>query len=110
MQEYLLGIDAGTSGVKAIVMDTAGVICGSGYQECDVITPRPSWAEQRPADGWAACDGAVRQAVAVSGVGRRIAGIGLSGQMQGSVLLRRDGTVADTCMIWMDQRSCGEAE
>ena len=49
MQEYLLGIDAGTSGVKAIVMDTAGVICGSGYQECDVITPRPSWAEQRPA-------------------------------------------------------------
>ena len=39
MQEYLLGIDAGTSGVKAIVMDTAGVICGSGYQECDVITP-----------------------------------------------------------------------
>ena len=110
MQEYLLGIDAGTSGVKAIVMDTAGVICGSGYQECDVITPRPSWAEQRPADWWAACDGAVRQAVAVSGVGRRIAGIGLSGQMQGSVLLRRDGTVADTCMIWMDQRSCGEAE
>ena len=110
MQEYLLGIDAGTSGVKAIVMDTAGVICGSGYQECDVITPRPSWAEQRPADWWAACDGAVRQAVAVSGVGRRIAGIGLSGQMQGSVLLRRNGTVADTCMIWMDQRSCGEAE
>ena len=110
MQEYLLGIDAGTSGVKAIVMDTAGVICGSGYQECDVITPRPSWAEQRPADWWAACDGAVRQAVAVSGVGRRIAGIGLSGQMQGSVLLRRDNTVADTCMIWMDQRSCGEAE
>lgn len=110
MQEYLLGIDAGTSGVKAIVMDTAGVICGSGYQECDVITPRPSWAEQRPADWWDACDGAVRQAVAVSGVGRRIAGIGLSGQMQGSVLLRRDGTVADTCMIWMDQRSCGEAE
>lgn len=54
MQEYLLGIDAGTSGVKAIVMDTAGVICGSGYQECDVITPRPSWAEQRPADWWAA--------------------------------------------------------
>ena len=53
MQEYLLGIDAGTSGVKAIVMDTAGVICGSGYQECDVITPRPSWAEQRPADWWA---------------------------------------------------------
>lgn len=110
MQEYLLGIDAGTSGVKAIVMNTDGAICGTGYRECDVITPRPSWAEQRPTDWWAACDSAVRQAVVASGVGEQIVGIGLSGQMQGSVLLRKDGSTADTCMIWMDQRACSEAD
>ena len=40
-----LGIDAGTSGVKAVVMDASGALLGKGYGECDLITPRPSWVE-----------------------------------------------------------------
>ncbi|MFR4142910.1 MAG: FGGY family carbohydrate kinase [[Clostridium] leptum] len=47
-----LGIDAGTSGVKAVVMDASGALLGKGYGECDLITPRPSWEQiRRPAWG-----------------------------------------------------------
>ena len=47
-----LGIDAGTSGVKAVVMDASGAWLGKGYGECDLITPRPSWVEQDPQAWW----------------------------------------------------------
>ena len=62
-----LGIDAGTSGVKAIVMDASGNLLGKGYGECDLITPRPNWVEQDPQDWWDACDAAISQAVEKSG-------------------------------------------
>ena len=54
-----LGIDAGTSGVKASVMDASGNLLGKGYGECDLITPRPSWVAQDPQDWWDACDTAI---------------------------------------------------
>ena len=50
-----MGIDAGTSGIKALVMDAAGKIMGVGYCECDLITPKPNWVEQNPLDWWEAC-------------------------------------------------------
>ena len=85
-----LGIDAGTSGVKAVVMDASGALLGKGYGECDLITPRPSWVEQDPQAWWEACDAAVRQAVAKSGRGGEVAGIGFSGQMQGLSLMDKE--------------------
>lgn len=108
--KYLLGIDAGTSGIKAVVINTSGEICGSGYCECNITTPKPGWVEQNPAEWWDACDQAVQQAVTVSGKGKDIGAIGFSGQMQGSVLLDKDGNAMDRCMIWMDQRAHAEAD
>lgn len=105
-----LGIDAGTSGIKAIVLDDAGNILGSGYRECNLIIPKPGWVEQDPLDWWNACDGAVAEAVAKSGCGKKILSIGLSGQMQGCTLLDANGKPVDTCMIWMDQRAAAYAD
>jgi len=105
-----LGIDAGTSGVKAIVIDDKGKILGTGYMECNLITPRPGWVEQDPADWWNACKNAVAEAVKTSGRGREVSGIGFSGQMQGSTLLDADGEPVDRCIIWMDQRASAQAD
>ncbi len=105
---YFLGIDAGTSGIKAIVIDELGKIAGIGYHECDLITPNPGWVEQNPIDWWNACDYAVAQAVSKSGVGKQIKGIGFSGQMQGCTLLGADMNPIDNCLIWLDQRATAE--
>lgn len=102
---YFMGIDAGTSGIKAAIIDERGTIAAIGYEECDIITPRPGWVEQDPNDWWQACAKAVRQAVEKSGVGELVEGIGFSGQMQGCVLVGKDGKAIGNCLIWLDQRS-----
>ena len=58
-----IGIDAGTSGIKVVVFDALGRVCGTGYHECDVITPRPGWVEQDPRELWHACSAAVKMAI-----------------------------------------------
>lgn len=105
-----LGIDSGTSGVKALILDGEGVVRGIGYKECDVLNPEPGFAEQDPMDWWRACCGAVKEAVAKSGCGQEIEGIGFSGQMQGNVMLDKDLKPIGNCMIWLDQRATAEVE
>lgn len=105
-----MGIDAGTSGVKAVIIDEHGAVRGSGYHECDLVTPRPGWVEQAPEAWWSACCQAVRRAVSASGCGDAVAGIGLSGQMQGCLLLDRRMEPIGNCIIWLDQRAGREVE
>lgn len=108
--KYFLGIDSGTSGIKAIVVGEDGSMAGVGYKEIDVITEKPMWAEQDPNEWWDACKYAVGQAVAQSGVGKDIGGIGISGQMLGSTLLDKDYKPLGNCIIWLDQRAVDEVE
>ena len=105
-----LGIDAGTSGVKAIVIDETGKTLGLGYKEVDLITPRPLWVEQDPNAWWRACEYAIREAVAKSGRGQEIAAIGLTGQMLGNTMLDKDLKPLGNCMIWLDQRATEERD
>lgn len=107
---YFMGIDSGTSGIKAIVMDESGRVLGSGYHECDLITPRPNFVEQDPMDWWKACSFAAKKAAAVSGVGMEISAIGFSGQMQGVTPMGKDMKPVDNCLIWMDQRANAESD
>ncbi|RGX54951.1 xylulokinase [Anaerotruncus sp. AF02-27] len=103
--KLLLGIDLGTSGIKTVLLTPEGQIAGSGSCELCLSTPRPGFAEQNPGEWWEACCAAVRQAAA-SVTGRpEVVGIGISGQMLGSVLLDRAGAVIEDCIIWMDQRA-----
>ncbi len=105
-----LGIDVGTSGVKAIVIDEKGQTLGLGYKEADLITPRPLWVEQNPQDWVVACDYAIKEAVAASGRGQEIEAIGLTGQMLGNTMLDKDMQPIGNCMIWLDQRATEERD
>jgi xylulokinase len=105
-----LGIDSGTSGVKAIIINEKGETLGVGYKECDLITPRPLWVEQDPNDWWTACEYAVKTAVAKSGLGLQVEAIGLTGQMLGNTMLDGDLKPLGNCMIWLDQRATEERD
>lgn len=108
--KYFLGIDSGTSGVKAVVVSETGDMVGTGYYEIPLLTPKPMWAEQDPTNWWDACKNAIKDAVAKSGVGVEVGGIGISGQMLGSTLLDKNLEPVDNCMIWLDQRSIKERD
>ena len=80
-----LGIDIGTSSVKALLVDDAGEVAGQAHAPLPISRPRPGWSEQHPDDWWDATGLAV---TALDAVGRRaVRGIGLSGQMHGATLL-----------------------
>jgi len=103
---YLLGIDVGTTGSKAVLIDTASSVVAEATSEYPMHTPQPLWAEQDPNDWWAATIASIRRALDQSGVrGERVAGVGLTGQMHGLVLLDGHGEVLRPCIMWNDQRT-----
>ena len=109
-----LGIDVGTSGTKTIAVDESGAILASASAEYPCSYPRPGWAEQDPDLWWSAVVATVRQ-ILDSGAIRSedVKGIGLSGQMHGSVFLDGDGQVVRKALLWNDQRTaaqCAEIE
>lgn len=109
----LLGMDLGTTGVKAALFHAEnGNVLSSAFVDYPLYHPRPGWAEQNPADWWQATLTAIRVCLAEGvqhGVQPQdVRGIGLSGQMHGVVLLDEQGQVLRPCIIWADQRSDAE--
>ncbi|MBM3794617.1 MAG: xylulokinase [Acidobacteria bacterium] len=104
---YWLGIDIGTGGSRALLVDRQGVVRAAFTAGHDDMTmERPLWAEQRPENWWDAAQLAIRGVLAQAGVkGDQILGIGLSGQMHGLTLLDSAGAVVRPALIWCDQRS-----
>src|SRR5579859_6013386 len=102
-----LGIDVGTGGTRALVMDERGnVVASASAEHAHFASPRPGWAEQDPRDWWRACGIAVRKALESSGIkAADIACVGFSGQMHGAVLLDSGDEVIRPALIWCDQRS-----
>lgn len=103
----LLGIDVGTGGSRAVVVDEAGQVVASATVEHEAFaSPRAGWAEQDARDWWRASAGAVRAALSSGGVSAGEVGcVGLTGQMHGSVLLDERGEVLRPALIWCDQRT-----
>lgn len=102
----LLGIDVGTSGIKAVVFDLKGNTIASSFQEYPLLTPKPQWAEQNPEDWWQATCRACRELLAADGVSaEKILGLSFSGQMHGSVYLDKDKKVVRPCILWCDART-----
>ena len=99
----LLGIDLGTSSVKAVVTDDAGAVLAQGVAAYSVDNPRPGWAEADPREWFTATTAAVRQAVQESGT--TPAAVGLSGQMHGVVPTDREGQPVRPAMLWADSRA-----
>lgn len=103
-----LGIDLGTSGVKATLIDDKQNVLASETAELGVQRPHPNWSEQAPADWIAATEAAVG-ALARSHDLSDLRGIGLSGQMHGAVALDAGGTVVRPAILWNDTRAHVEA-
>ncbi|MGA9474739.1 MAG: xylulokinase, partial [Terriglobales bacterium] len=104
---YLLGIDVGTGGTRALVIDAEGRVVASATEEHEAFaSPQIGWAEQDPGDWWRACGIAVRKALALSRLrADQIACVGLSGQMHGAVLLDEQERVVRPALIWCDVRT-----
>lgn len=103
-----LGIDLGTLSLKAQLVSSEGEVLGEGRAPYDVETPRANWAESDPERWWRALLSAVREAV--GGRGEEVRGVGLSGQMHGVVLARRDGAPIRKAVLWADGRSAPQLE
>jgi xylulokinase len=106
----VLGIDVGTGGTRAVVVDARGVVVGgaTGPHE-PFASPGPAWAEQDPHDWWGAAQTAIKAAIAQARVSPAdIQCIGLTGQMHGAVLLDAEGEVLRPAIIWCDQRTAAE--
>lgn len=111
MERCLIGLDVGTSGTKAVLIDESGTVKGSATAAYPLYTPQPLWAEQDPADWWRAACEVIRTLFEQTGVQpSAIAGIGLSGQMHGSVFLDESHQVIRPALLWCDQRTAGECE
>jgi xylulokinase len=104
---HLLGIDVGTGGTRALVIDERGKVISSATAEHEPFrSPQIGWAEQDPEDWWRACGLATRKVLAQPGLaGRDIAGVGCSGQMHGAVMLDARSQVVRPALIWCDVRT-----
>jgi xylulokinase len=104
---YVLGIDVGTSGTRALIIDEHGRVISSATEEHEPFSsPKIGWAEQRPEDWWRACGLAVRHALAKSSLaGDAITCVGFSGQMHGAVMLDERSQIVRPALIWCDVRT-----
>jgi xylulokinase len=98
----LVGVDVGTTGVKAVALSPGGEVLGRAEVEYELSLPRAGWAEQDPEDWWRATEAALA-ALGVEG-----ASIGLTGQMHGLVLLDGGDRVLRPAILWNDQRTAAE--
>ena len=103
-----LGIDIGTSGVKAVVISADGNVAGQGTAALTVSRPHDLWSEQKPEDWWAATEAAVR--AIDPAVRRSVRGIGVAGQMHGATLLDAADKPLRPAILWNDGRSWAECE
>src|SRR5271157_1545530 len=104
---FLLGIDVGTGGTRALVINERGQVVSSAMEGHEPFaSPQIGWAEQHPADWWRACGMAVREALGQAKLrGSQIACVGFSGQMHGAVMLDQRDQVVRPALIWCDQRT-----
>lgn len=106
-----LGVDIGTSGTKTIAIDLSGKVIASASASYPCHHPKPLWSEQDPEDWWRATvktiKAVVKQAKLKAG---DVKGIGLSGQMHGSVFLDKNHEVIRPALLWNDQRTAAECE
>jgi xylulokinase len=110
-KRYYFGLDVGTSGLKTLLMDSKGNIIAVNNQDYPIYSPKPLWSEQNPLDWWKAVVKGIRKAISDSMVKpSEIAGLGLSGQMHGSVFLADDNKPLRSAILWNDQRTAKECE
>lgn len=104
---HFLGVDVGTSGVKAILVAENGDVVASAVTPLQMQTPHPGWAEQDPETWWQASVASIRTVLA-GHPHARVAAVGVSGQMHSSVFLDAHGDVIRPALLWCDGRTTAE--
>jgi|SRR5579864_1650287 len=108
--DYVLGIDVGTGGTRALLVDRNGAIASSATCEhVPFSSPQIGWAEQNPHDWWQATGSAIRSTLA-NVPGANVTCLGLAGQMHGAVLLDQNDEVLRPSLIWCDQRTQAQCD
>lgn len=107
---FFLGIDVGTTGVKALLVDTVGKVVDQATEEYPLLAPKPLWLEQHPADWWSAAVKALRMISSRQKLKGNLLSIGLTGQMHGSVFFDRENKVIRPAILWCDQRTGAEVK
>lgn len=106
---FFIGVDVGTSGTKALIINLKGNVIASATNEYQMFSPKPTWTEQNPDDWWYATKKSIKS-VASEVNKDEIKGIGLTGQMHGLVALDKFTKVIRPCILWNDQRTVKECE
>jgi len=109
---WFLGMDVGTGGTRAVVVDGAGkLIASSSCEHAPFRAQHPGWAEQDPEDWWRAARQAIRMVLAAPPEPQQpIAALALTGQMHGAVMLDENGAVLRPALIWCDTRTQPECD
>ncbi|MHB1675696.1 MAG: xylulokinase [Acidobacteriaceae bacterium] len=107
-----LGIDVGTGGTRAVLINQAGqVVASHATEHAPFQSKFPGWAEQDPEDWWRAAQQSIRAVLSAAACApTEIAAIGLTGQMHGAVLLDAEGKVLRPSLIWCDTRSAPQCD
>jgi xylulokinase len=105
----VIGVDVGTSGTKAVAVNAAGEVVASSLVEYPLLTPQPDWAEQDPAE-WKRASLQALTELASTVNAADVKGIGLTGQMHGSVFLDADNKVLRNALLWCDQRTAAQCD
>lgn len=103
---YLLGIDVGTTGVKSVLITENGEVAAESTQTYPLFSPKPNWFEQNPDDWWKATVVSIKRILQEIDLDpAQIAGIGLSGQYHGLLVMDKNHTVLRPSILWNDQRT-----
>jgi sugar (pentulose or hexulose) kinase len=106
---FVIGIDKGTSVIKAVVFDVSGRDCGSSQRRMEVLRPQPGWHEEDPERTWRLCVETIREAVAEAGIsGSDIKGVGIAAHMGGAWVLDKGGQAVRNAVCWPDERAQDE--
>ena len=110
--DYVLGVDVGTGGTRAVLVDRSGAIVSSATSEhLPFASPKIGWAEQDPHDWHKATGSAIREAISSAGISAaNIKSAGLAGQMHGAVLLDQNDEALRPSLIWCDQRTQAQCD
>jgi len=103
----LIGLDVGTGGARAVAVDDSGEIVAEASSEYPLNTPRPGWTEQDPEDWWKGAKEVLDRVAAEAG---EVDGVGLTGQMHGSVFLDGSDRVIRPALLWNDQRTQAQCD
>ncbi len=111
MEQYLLGIDIGTSACKIAVFNREGEVIAAANGEYPVYYPKPGWAEQNPEEWWSAICTAIKETLSKGKIASQdIAGVGIDGQSWSAIPVDKSGNVLANTPIWMDTRAADICE